>query len=259
LNEEVSAPEGEVKKRKIAMIGTAPSTRGAAPIDSDWEVWGQADYWAGLKRIDRWFEFAPFPKLNEQFQDYLAWLKEADFPIYMRHEAPELPTSREFPFKEMSERFGEEFMSATVVWMMCQAVTEHMNGHPVEVIGLWGYDLALDSEYSFQRPGVRHLQWVCRHHLPAMGFDPIGIHIPKGSDLLITPLPYPFAEDDPMVAKIRARKRDIQNKINAATNQANQLQANTDGIRGTIKYLEGAMEDLVYFERMATGHKEHAA
>jgi len=237
--------------RKIAMIGTAPSTRGMAPFDNDWEVWCQADYWADLKRIDRWFEFAPMVKLQTEFPDYLEFLKGADFPVWMRRHFDEIPRSRPFPFTDIAERYGKEFMSATVVWMMAMALIEHEKD-PIETIGLWGYDLALDSEYESQRPGVRHMEWVAKQ-------AGITVLVPQGSDLLITPIPYPFADDDPRVAKIRARKRDLQKRINFANRQAEEFEAKGLQTRKNIEYLKGALEDVNYFERMACGAGKPAA
>jgi len=238
--------------RKIAMLGTAPSTRGMAPFDTDWEVWGQADYWADMKRIDRWFEFAPMSKLVAEFPDYLEFLKKATFPVYMRQKFESIPTSEPFPFDEMASLFGREFMSATVVWMMCKAITEHRAGEEVETIGLWGYDMALDGEYFSQRPGIRHLEWIAKQ-------EGITVLVPQGSDLLITPIPYPFADDDPMVAKIRARKKDLQNRVNFARRQEAEFKYKAEEVHGNVKYLEGALEDVVYFERMAVGAKDPAA
>ncbi len=258
--DEQEVVEAEVKPgRKIAMIGTAPSTRGLAPKDTDWEVWSQADFWTDLVRIDRWFEFAPMPKLKEHFPEYLDFLRTAKFPVYMRAEYEEIPTSEPFPFDGMVEKFGKEFMTATLVWMMCMAAVEHMEGNTVETIGLWGYDMALDGEYAHQRPGIRHMEWVLGTHLPALGFEPITVMVPKGSDLTITPIPYPFAEDDPTVAKIRSRRRDIQTRLNHVLTQANDLEAQATTARMNQKYLEGAMEDLNYFDRMFCGVKHPAA
>ena len=257
---ETIEPKEEETGRQIVMLGTAPSTRGLAPLSSpDWEVWGQADYWADMDRVDRWYEFAPLPKLKEEFPDYLEFLRAAPFPIYMRAVYEEIPSSLPFQFDVMSDKFGKEFMTATLVWMMCQAITEHMEGKTIKRIGLFGYDMALDGEYSSQRPGIRHMEWVCREHLPALGFEPIEVLIPKGSDLAITPIPYPFAEDDLMVAKMRSRKRDISRRVAAAKNKKVELEAQLHRLEGDIQYLEGALENNHYYERMAVGQPTPAA
>lgn len=248
------------KPRQIVMLGTAPSTRGLAPTDSeDWEIWGQADYWADLTRIDRWYEFAPYNKLVDEFPDYLDFLHNVPFPVFMRQKFDTIPTSLPFDFDKMSDTFGQEFMSATLVWMMCHAITEHMEGKTIKRIGLFGYDMALDGEYASQRPGIRHMEWVCRYHLPALGYDPIEVLIPRGSDLSITPIPYPFAEDDPMVAKMRARKRDLHQRIAGAKKQREQLEDKLARLNGDITYLEGALENNHYYERMAVGQRDPAA
>ena len=64
---------------------------------------------------------------------------------------------------------------------------------------------------------------------------------------------------DAMVGKIRARKTDITARLNHARNQMAGHQQKVREFELTAKYLEGAMEDLVYFERMACGVKTPAA
>lgn len=238
--------------RKIAMLGTAPSTRGLAPYDSDWEIWGQADYWRDLKRIDRWFEFAPMVKLQQEFPEYLKFLEEGGFPVYMRRQYENIPGSREFDFETMADTYGREFMSATLVWMMSQALTEHDQGQTIDCIGLWGYDMALDGEYNHQRPGIRHLEWIASQ-------KGIAVYIPKGSDLSITPIPYPFAEDDPMVVKVRTRRNDIENRKANAEAVLAKHQQEVLNLQKSISFLDGAIEDLNYFERMVCGVKDPAA
>ena len=242
------------------MVGTAPSTRGLAPFDTpDWEIWGQADYWADLKRIDRWFELAPMAKLKAEFRDYLKFLSAAKFPVWMRAVYPEVPTSQAFPFEDTARAYGREFMSATVVWMMGQAITEHIAGRTVGTIGLWGYDMALDGEYSHQRPGIRHMEWICRYHVPALGFPPIKVLVPLGSDLSLTPIPYPFADEDPLVAKARARKRDLAARKAQVTRHISEVEAVLAKARGQLQYLNGADEDANYWERNFCGVKTPAA
>lgn len=239
--------------RKVAMIGTAPSTRSQAPLDSDWEVWMQADYWADLKRIDRWFEFATMGRLVKEFPDYLNFLKEAKCPVWMRDTFPDIPNSRTFPFIDMADAYGEEFMTATVVWMLGMAFNEHSLGKKIDVIGLWGYDMALDGEYAHQRPGIQHMKWIAEKILD------IKIYIPLGSDLLISPIPYPFADNDPMVAKTRARRDDILKRMQICQQAIDEAAAKAGAGRESMAYLKGALEDNTYYERMACGVKSPAA
>ena len=239
--------------RKIAMLGTAPSTRSRAPIDSDWEVWLQADYWADLKRVDRWFEFGTMERLVKDFPDYLEFLKKAKCPIWMREAFPDIPNSQLFPFTEVADAYGEEFMTATVVWMMGMAFNEHNQGKKIDAIGLWGYDMALDGEYVHQRPGIQHMKWIAEKILD------IKVHIPLGSDLLIPPIPYPFADTDPMVAKTRARRNDILRRLEVTQQGLDQANAQVASGNSTIAYLKGALEDNTYYERMACGVTSPAA
>jgi len=252
-------PETPPPGRKIAMCGTAPSTRELIPWETDWEVWGQADCIHDAKNPARWFDVAPFNVITEQFPDYHKWQQEQKFPIFMREHHPSVPTSVPFPFREVADRYGVEFMNATLTWMMGLACLEHQMGKTVECIGLFGYDMALDSEYAFQRPGIKHMEWICRFHMPALGLPEVKLLIPHGSDLAIPIIPYPFADDNVEVAKIRARKKDIIRKQNFVRQERAKLEAQMQQLHDNDTYLSGAMEDLNYFERMKVGHHNSAA
>lgn len=243
----------EVKKplRKIAMCGTAPSTRDLIPWETDWEIWGQADCTHDVKNANRWFDIAPYPRIVKEFPDYHKWLTEQTFPIHMREHFKDVPTSVPFPFDEVGKRYGIEFMTATVTWMMGMALMEHEDGDEVGVIGLFGYDMALDSEYSFQRPGIKHMEWIARQ----MGIE---VLVPNGSDLAIPIIPYPFADDNPEVAKIRARKRDIERKQQFLNQEKGKLVGQLKQVNENLIYLNGAMEDVNYFERQKVGHQNSA-
>lgn len=250
--------EKKVKPRKIAMCGTAPSTRGLIPWDTDWEVWGQADCTHDAVNPARWFDIAPFHRIVDEFPDYHKWQQQIDFPIYMREKWKAVPTSVPFPFDEVAEAYGVEFMTATLTWMMGLACHEHEKGETVEMIGLFGYDMALDSEYAFQRPGIKHMEWICRKYMPALGLPEIKVMIPNGSDLAIPIIPYPFADDNADVAKIRARGRDIQRKKDWLSQERAKLEHELKQVNDNMLYMDGAEEDNNYHERRLVGHYNSA-
>ena len=244
--------------RKIAMCGTAPSTRELIPWNTEWEVWGQADCTHDATNPARWFDIAPFHRIVNEFPDYHEWQKQIDFPIYMRDVWDAVPTSVPFPFQEVGDAYGIEFMTATLTWMMGLACREHEQGNTVGVIGLFGYDMALDSEYSFQRPGIKHMEWVCRQHMAALGLPEIKVYIPNGSDLALPIIPYPFADDSPEVAKVRARGRDIQRKKDFLNQEEAKLADQLRQVKDNKLYMDGAQEDNRYHERRLVGHHNSA-
>jgi len=85
----VIQPQSQIKPLKIALIGTAPSSRGLAPYkDPDWKIWacspGNMDQ---LPRVDAWFEVHSnllWPECISYGQPYVEWLKKQTFPIYMQ-------------------------------------------------------------------------------------------------------------------------------------------------------------------------------
>ena len=257
-NKKVTDVEEVKPPRKIAMCGTAPSTRGLIPWETDWEVWGQADCTGDAKNPSRWFDIAPIKRIVDEFPEYHEWQKRIDFPIFMRQHHDFIPTSQAFPFDQVGNRYGMEFMTATLTWMMGLACWEHELGNTVGTIGLFGYDMALDSEYAFQRPGIKHMEWICREHMPALGHPKIDVIIPMASDLAHQIIPYPFADDNADVAKIRARKQDIINRQNHLGNRKAQLVKKLREVDDDLIFINGAMEDVNYWERSKVGHHNPA-
>ena len=228
------------------MVGCAPSTRGEAPWgDTSWELWSQSEA-CQVPRMDRWFELMSLANLKAGYTEYFAWLGSQTNPIYMKQHFDEIPASVELPRQELEDNFFREFMSSTVAWMLGMAVKEHMEGKTVEVIGLWGYDMAMDQEWASQRAGIMHMVWIAKQ-------QGIAVYIPKGSDLALSPMSYPFFTDDPLLAKTRARMRDIQGKLHAAKAELHAVEQAGEKARAGINYLNGAMEQLNYEERRMTG------
>src|SRR5262245_29911805 len=84
-------PKAEANKAplKIAIVGTAPSSRGLAPFnDPSWQIWvcspGNMN---AVPRVDAWFEIHSnllWPECRSYGEPYVNWLRQQTFPIYMQ-------------------------------------------------------------------------------------------------------------------------------------------------------------------------------
>jgi len=216
--------------KKIALIGSAPSSVALAPYDDpSWEIWacspGSRPH---LKRCDAFFELHKWEPHQSWFaKEYVEFLAAFRGPVYTAEMIPTFPTATLYPKEEMVEKYGPYFFTSSLSWMFALA----MESGATE-IGMWGIDMSAQEEWFFQRSGCHFFIWEAKRR-------GITVTIPPQSDLLRPPPLYGFCEQDPMHAKLFARAAELDHRIAVATHNANA--ANQE-----IMYLRGAREDLEY-------------
>ncbi len=231
--------------RKVAIVGTAPSSRDLAPYgDPSWEIWGCSPGNQNLlPRMTRWYEVHAnllYPEHKSYGLPYIEWLKqrvkEGAFPggLWMQdHEdwvqAEEygIPDVKAFPWQRLVQEFGPYFFTSTFAWCMAHAISEG-----VQEISLYGVDMASRDEYILQRPGGHYFIQKAKER-------GIKVTIPYESDLEQPPGLYGFSESTPFLRKLLARESELKNRIAPMEQQMAQLKEQTT-------YLKGALEDLDY-------------
>lgn len=232
------APAAEVVPLKIALIGTAPSSRMLAPYnDPSWQIWACSPGNQGqLPRVDVWFELHGnllWPENASYGAPYIEWLKTLTIPVYMQDQRY-VPNAIAFPMQEMVKEFGKDFFTSSFAWMMALAISKGANE-----IALYGIDMASREEYFRQRPGFYYFKYRA---------EQLGIKVwaPNESDILQSAGLYGYSEVTPFGRKILARQKELKDRVAAAQQQISQLQH-------TVTYLQGAEEDVSYFEQIWTG------
>jgi len=142
--------------RKIAIVGFARPHRDEAPFqDPSWEIWGVNDAWSFMPRSDRWFEVHSRP-IHEwelrRAQGHLDFLASYQGPVYMIEHYDHIPSSVEFPLADVIEDIGRVYLTSSIAYMLALAIHEK-----VDELGLWGVDMASQSEYGHQRPCCEYL------------------------------------------------------------------------------------------------------
>jgi len=228
---------------KVALVGSAPSSRHLAPYeDPSWQVWACSPDNAGqIPSVDLWFELhadLDWPENRSWAHPYLDWLNSQQFPIYAQDQCF-IPRAMTFPKSEMIARFGCFFFTSSFAWMMALALSRGATH-----IGLFGIDMATDLEYRMQRPHFQHFLCLAQQ----MGVE---ILAPNESDILQPPPLYGYDMATPMGRKLAARRREIE--------------ANIDGMRAKraeldhhIAHLSGAVDDLDYMQTIWTGEQRPA-
>lgn len=236
------APVAEPAPLKVALIGTAPSSRMLAPFnDPSWQIWacspGNMNI---LPRVDLWFEIhgnLHWPECESYGKPYVEWLKTLNIPVYMQDQKY-VPHAVSFPKDEMVKEFGGDFFTSSFAWMMALAITKG-----AKEIALYGIDMASKDEYVLQRPGFYYFRQMAQKR-------GIKVFAPNESDIMMPPGLYGYSEVTPMGRKILARKKEIADRLTGLRNELGRVQQN-------ITYLEGAAEDISYFESIWIGAQSH--
>jgi len=263
--------------RKIAIVGFADSKRDAPWLDPSWEKWTVNDLyfhvgpWVGLPQgqfppgsISRVFEVHHLLGMgNRRNPTHEPWMKEIapqlNIPIYMQEKREEFPSSVGVPRMELIECFGDEgfggragcdYITNSISWMIALALfetsewTELPDGRRIRLcekgteIGLWGVDMAADTEFGSQRPSCEFWLGVGK----SMG---VPLYIPDDSELLKAPALYGFDTSHPMRVRWQSQLQSckeqtiqIQQQIAAHQQQTAMLEAQLHMLRGrksTIK------------------------
>lgn len=243
------APVVEPKPLKVALIGTAPSSRLLAPFnDPTWTIWGCSPGNQGvLPRVDAWFEIHAnllWPECKHYGEPYIAWLKQQKFPVYMQDQSL-VPNAIPFPKDAMVKEFGPYAFTSSFTWMMAFAISLG-----AKEIALYGIDMASHDEYIVQRQGaytffVEGAKRGCK------------IWAPFESDIMQPPGLYGYSDVSQFGRKTLARRSELQQRINAARQDL----AQHDNIRAQkasdLRYLEGALEDTTYYTEIHLGAQDN--
>ena len=215
--------------RKVAITGFA-GTRDQAPIeDLSVEWWGLNELYghfkercakAGRPPFDVWFELHDMQTITDSEPDaaHLKWLQAqpAGRPIFMQDVHADIPASVKYPLEDMIRIFGHRYFTSSISYMLALAIAAGRNpanlrevvdpGAAYGWIGVFGIDLASDSEYADQRAST---EWLVGY---AQGVG-IEIYIPKEAALLKADRLYGFEPglgDGPVgEAYDRKRLRDL--------------------------------------------------
>lgn len=143
--------------RKIAIVGTAPTTFWEAPFnDPEWEIWSLNGAFEQIPRYDLWFEFHSWEGMAKEglhpgyFQNLLKAAEGGK--LYSTEAFPNHPNVRLFPKEEVKALCYRPYFTSSIAWMIGLAILEG-----VDEIGIWGVDMAGKEEYERQRPSCEYL------------------------------------------------------------------------------------------------------
>jgi len=211
VGEEIGSVEAAGPK-KVAIVGFSQHRNEAPFADKGFEIWGLNDLHEQIPRWDRWFEMHGDNQIKDycsrkQGKPYLEGLAGLKCDVWMQKVRPEVPNSKEYPIEEVKRIFGDYFTNS-ISYMIAMAIMENY-----KVIGVYGVDMAQDTEYAHQRPSCEYM--IC--YARGKGIEVI---LPKTSDLLKSRWLYGYEEHQMDAWNLRVK--EIYDGIVARKTQADQ-------------------------------------
>lgn len=228
----------ENQRSKIAIVAKAPSSRLLAPFhDESWEIWSLSDNFTVIPRWDRWFEIHDLDRYKQLYPDYYDWmcsLPAGEKPIYVVECRDEMPAGVLFPWQALMKKYGEYFTNS-ISWMTAFAIEELLKVDGERTVGLWGVDMATNTEYAHQRPSCEYFIGWAR----AIGIEVV---VPDECDLMKCARPYAIMSNTGALdRKIRARQKEIADrgaKLRFELTQAERAAFATSGAMQELEQLE---------------------
>jgi hypothetical protein len=239
--------------RKVAILGFADSYAVAPFEDPSVEIWGINELHRYLVRWDRWFELharANFEiKGNRDQEAHVNWLRAQKpvghpehKPVYMRERFADIPAGVVLPLEALAERFfGQHgwppYFTSSIAFMLALAIYEGRDAQhrpisedAVGWIGLYGIDLASDTEYAEQRPCAEYLIGLAR----GLGIEVV---IADGAALLRHDHVYGFED--------RAMKEGINGEA-FLVHRIAELETQREKTINMLNTLDGMKDECVY-------------
>ena len=237
-------PVAEPKPLKIALVGTAPSSRMMAPYkDPTWTIWGcSPGNMNAIPRVDAWFEVHGTnlhePENNNFAESYINWMKGMKCPLYMQDNKI-CPNATPIPKDYLIKEFGPYFFTSSFAWMMAMAIAAG-----AQEIALYGIDMASRDEYIIQRPGAYYffIEGARRG---------IKMWAPYESDIMQPPGLYGYSDVTEFGRKMRTRRDELKERLAPMEQQEKQLHE-------SVLYLKGALEDNDYLISIHLGVQDNS-
>lgn len=236
-------PQEETKSvtptRKIAVLGSAVSSVGLAPVnDPSWEIWCCSPANRNLPRVDFWFELHNWEvKRREGLTEWLEYLTKQPRVFVQSKKTENFPGAIEYPLEHMLKKWGPFWWTSQISYMLALAIEQK----PL-VIGIYGVDMAANSEYNQQR-------LACQYFIKEILELGINLVVPPESDILEPAPLYGYCESSRHWRKLRARELELRQRIS-------NCQAEAAAKEQEAKHLIGALDDMQYNQAHWTNRRD---
>lgn len=232
------------KKSKVAVVGCADSKDEVVFNDPDCEFWGVNNLHLTMPGPwSRWFDLHTFrfdgnrwlrrgdPDFRTQPIDkYLQSLQSLNIPVYMQAANPLVTNAVLYPINEILAKYGNYFTN-TISYMIVMAMEEGF-----KEIQILGVDMAVDSEYKWQRPSCEYFIGLAR----GLG---INVYLPESCDLLKTRYLYAFHEvrEQQFNQKLAKMGKAMKMRRETAVNEMEKARKQADFFQRQMYEYNGAL------------------
>lgn len=242
--------EGSCKRPYVCIVGCSDSKDLAPFTSSSYEFWGVNNLYHSLPpdkvRWDRWFEIheisfdgsnykrrGDYQFRGQKVNDYLKGLSRLPCPVYMQQKWAVIPNSIIYPIDKIKKNYGTYFTN-TISYMLALAIDEGF-----EKIAVYGVDMAVGSEYSYQRSSCEEMIGIAK----GKGIE---IEIPDEADLLKTRFMYAFDEKNETAwnKKIRLQRKSLLRRRNEALMKLDQLQKEIEATKSQVNQYNGGIHTI---------------
>lgn len=260
-----------VGKKKVAIVGFAPSTLRLAPYaqnaidnpEGGFELWGINELYlvAGVPeaKFSCWFDIHDRKDgdISQRDPKNLAWMKAQKFPLglYMQDAYPDIPNSKKFPLEKAIRFYRTTYFTNSIAYQLALAgmAGRDDDGKVIDEseaygeVHIYGVDMAQadatpgadTGEYGHQRPSCEYFMGFLR----GMG---IKVHVPDQSDLLFTPFLYGYQGDGQRFRKkLIQRHNDLSGRETEFRNQQQNFALNAAATEGASKAFANAAKILL--------------
>lgn len=241
----------ENKKRKVCIMGFAPSWTTAPWLDKEWEIWTLNEAYKLAERepnfrADRWYEIHDRYSISKNTDEHIAFLKQCPCPVYMWQHYDDIPNSVRFPKEEILEHFaskgykGSGYITNSISWFIAHAIYE---GNISDLL-IVGVDLSQDAEYGWQKPSCEY--WIGL----AEGLG-INVTIAESSELLKSGVLYGYESNNKIRNWIKAQSKELGKRAQMA--RQNELQYHQAMTEAQIQQAEIRGAKSAYMEILKRG------
>lgn len=260
----------EAKKKKVAIVGFAETSRHMAPYsDESFEIWGLNELYMQIPRWTRWFQLHSREVFVDDFSDrdkeHVEHLSKMTCPIYMCRHYEDIPNSIPFPLEEAIKYFSlcpkrkackaegkscmacremDAYFTNSISYMIALAIMEGF-----EEIHVYGVDMAQDTEYGTQKPS-------CEFFIGWARGQGIEVVLPKEADLCRTFCYYGYEKEPQIKQKFRLKKDEMERRIKEHEEEIRKIDAAMQDLTNKkvlqhrfIDHLRGGSQICDYFIR----------
>ena len=220
--------------KRVCICGTSKTLKKTPRDITGLEYWILNDMYLITNKYDRLFQIHAREFLEKSADSTgtpsITALSNITVPIYMQDSHDDISNSVKYPKDEVIKYFGRELFQSSVDYMVALAIYE---GY--EEIYLYGVDMQVNEEYSYQKPS-------CSYWLGVAEGKGIKVYMPPECDLLKSYYSYGYDDIKRNALAIKAEESIKELEVQQKTFSKNHYIAM--GAKDTWEYILRSISEV---------------